>query len=153
MLICNSMLVLLTQSASEKSSNKYYILTLLIHALFIIHCEAEKRNHFSFMNKSFYMQCNLTQIHRLQLILSLMYVKTQQFLSSTRRDAHRRKLVPFFLPHHVLSLNITNIHDVPETHFNDKDTAGPNVQAENNTCLAVYSAVQITVREMWKLQW
>ena len=25
--------------------------------------------------------------------------KIQQFLSSTKKDAHKRKLVPFFLPH------------------------------------------------------
>jgi len=26
-----------------------------------LHCEAERRDHFSFMNKSFNMQCNLTK--------------------------------------------------------------------------------------------
>ena len=30
-----------------------------------LHCEAEKRNHFSFMNKSFNMQCNLTKFSTL----------------------------------------------------------------------------------------
>jgi len=87
----------------------------------------------------------------LQLILSLMYVKLNSFCQVLKRCS-QKKIGFFFLSHRVLSLNITNIHDVPETHFNDKDTAGPNVQAENNTCLGVYSAVQITVREMWKLQ-
>jgi len=36
------------------------------------------------------------------LSLGLMYVKKiHQFLSSTKKDAHKRKLVPFFLPHGV----------------------------------------------------
>jgi len=38
----------------------------LVH--FLCHHEAEKRNHFSFMNKSFNMQCNLQNLVLLLLV-------------------------------------------------------------------------------------
>ena len=38
-----------------------------------LHREAEKRNHFSFVNKSFNMQCNLTNFSRPTLVVSEYY--------------------------------------------------------------------------------
>jgi len=60
----------------------------LIHRR-LIHREAEKRNHFSFVNKSFNTQCNLTKFSRLLLLLLNIIIDITNLISGTYTDFRR----------------------------------------------------------------
>jgi len=77
----------------------------------LLHRDAEKRNHFSFMNESFSMQCNLTKFSTLSLLLMNIIVDVTYLISGIFTNFHRllckkRDVGRYVINHGVMKLMI-----------------------------------------------